>query len=333
MTSIISKYRTELMGYTMLFVLIGHIITLGGLVGTKLGDILLFVKSFIPVTGFLFLSGYGMMYSLKKNDNTVDFFKRRFFRFWLPFWCLAIPFFLLITVAEHKDIWFFLSSITTVKFWITGNYYGMWYIAITLFLYLITPPVYALVKIFQNVAWFFILVVLLAFVGIGMAIKTSYPEYWENTSIGIARIPYYFMGMLYAYFAQKNYENKKIYFFLAVMILLYVLFVYLGYTVENFHMGAVMLTLGIALMSLLFCLCAKNYISTLLINIPMKWMGKYSYELYLLHLYLWFIIRNTLHLGQWQNIALACMLSLIFAYPVHLVVDWICNKIQTILSK
>lgn len=337
--SILSRYRTELMGCTILFVLIGHIITLGGLVDTMGGKIVLFIWSFLPVEGFLFLSGYGMMYSLRKNDDIILFYKRRFYRFLLPFWCLGIPFFLLIVIAEHKDIWFFITSITTAKFWISGNYYGMWYVAITLFLYLITPPVYAVVKKCKNWAWLFILVVLLLFYLIGFAIQTKYKAYWELTSIGIARIPYYFMGMLFAYFDYRNVDdkndktlvsNKHVLGFLGIIIVFYLVFLSFGYTEANFHMGAVMLTIGLVVMSLIFSFSAKYNI---IIYNSMKWMGKYTYELYLLHLYIWFIIRNTLHLGMWQNIALACVCAIILAYPVNIVVNWICNKIQATISK
>lgn len=333
LTSLLSKYRIELMGCTMLSVLVAHIITLGGLVDTLGGNIVLTIRSFLPVKAFLFLSGYGMMYSLKKNDDTFSFFKRRFYRFLLPFWCLAIPFFMLIVVVDHKDIWFFITSITTAKFWISGNYYGMWYVAISLFLYLITPPIYAVVKKCKNWAWLFILVVLFTFILIGFAIKTKYPVYWNLTSIGIAHIPYYFMGMLYAFFAQKKIDNKYVLGFLSIIIVSYLIFFSLGYTKANFFIGAAKLTIGLAVIILIFSLCSKNIILNTVINNSMKWMGKYSYEIYLLHLYLWFIIRNTLYLGEWQNIALACVLSIILAYPVHIVVNWICNKVQTALSK
>lgn len=209
----------------------------------------------------------------------------------------------------------------------------MWYIAITLFLYIITPPIYSVIKKLWKVAWLFLIAIILSFIGISVAIKTNFPAYWEETSIGIARIPYYFMGMLLAYFTQKNIDNKKIYGFLLAILLLYIVFYFLGYSEANFHMGAVMLTIGIAVLSVIFCMCAKNSLSNSIINGFMKWMGKYSYELYMLHLYLWFIIRNTLHLGQWYNIALACGLAIILAYPVHIVVDWICNKVQNVLLK
>lgn len=333
LTSLLSKYRIELMGCTMLSVLVGHIITLGGLVDTLGGNIVLTIRSFLPVSAFLFLSGYGMMYSLRKNGDIIQFFKRRFYRFLLPFWCLAIPFFMLIVVAEHKDIWFFITSITTAKFWISGNYYGMWYVAITLFLYLITPPIYAVVKKCENWAWLFILVVLLLFYLIGFAIQTKYKAYWELTSIGIARIPYYFMGMLYAFFAQKKIDNKYVLGFLIIIIMSYLIFFSLGYTEANFFMGAAKLTIGLVAIILIFSLCSKNIISNTVINNSMKWMGKYSYELYLLHLYLWFIIRNTLHLGKWQNIALACVVAIILAHPVHYFVDCICNKVKTLYQK
>lgn len=331
MMSVLSKYRTELMGYTMLFVLIGHIITLGGLVDTDLGKDLLFIKSFLPVTGFLFFSGFGMMFSLRKNDDWKEFYKRRFYRFWLPFWCLAIPYFLIVTISKHESILYYLSCISTAEFWVSGNYHGMWYIAISLLLYIITPPIYSIIKK-SNFKSVLLIAIILVSIGLGAAIEYVNPSYWNIIGLGIARIPYFFFGMLFGYYAQKGLGNRTLCLFLVVDLCLYFLLSYFGYHSGNILMGSIMLVIGVAVVSTIVYQSSHTKILTMLVNTPLKWMGKYSYELYMLHLYLWFIIKGALHLNTWQNITLACALSLILAYPIHIAVDAICGKIQKIIE-
>ncbi|MBR2630311.1 MAG: acyltransferase [Bacteroidaceae bacterium] len=333
MLSIISKYRTELMGYTMLFVLLGHIITLGGLSNTDLGTAILFIKSFLPVTGFLFLSGFGMMFSLKKNDNWNEFYKRRFYRFLLPFWCLSIPYFIIVTLFKDESIWYFFSTITTVEFWISGNYHGMWYIAVSLLLYVITPILYSLIKKSNNYKWVVLILFVLISVIISYILESLFPHYWKFVGIGVSRIPYFFLGMVFGYFAQCGFSNKFVCFSLNVVCIAYVILRFYGYNTESFFMGAIMLMMGITVISTIVSITSKIHVTFSAVNRPLRWMGKYSYELYMLHLYLWFIIKNALKLSQWQNIALACILAIVFAYPVHLMIEKICNKIQKLLSK
>ena len=142
----ISKFRSELMGYATIGVFIGHIVVFGHLSENIGISILSWLASLIHTSGFLFLSGFGLYYSMTRNTNWIEFYKRRFFRFLLPFLIVAVPYFLVVTINNHESLWYYLRCISTIEFWINGNYHGMWYIAISFFLYTISPPILLVVK-------------------------------------------------------------------------------------------------------------------------------------------------------------------------------------------
>lgn len=136
----ISKCRNLLMGYAILGVLVGHIITFGDVETTNGVKLLNWFDGLVHTPGFLFLSGFGVCYSLHKNGNIVGFYRRRFYRFLLPFLIMAMPFFIIVCYVNGYGIIQYFAYISTAEFWINGNYHGMWYIAISLFLYVVTPP-------------------------------------------------------------------------------------------------------------------------------------------------------------------------------------------------
>ncbi len=68
----ISKYRQELMGIGIVGVLLSHLVTVGGFdTNYMLVKFLLLFKQLVYTQGFLFLSGFGLYFSLSKNS---DFF-------------------------------------------------------------------------------------------------------------------------------------------------------------------------------------------------------------------------------------------------------------------
>lgn len=136
----ISKCRNLLMGYAILGVLIGHIFAFGDVESSSCVNVLAWLNSLVHTAGFLFLSGFGVFYSLHKRECVWDFYKRRVKRFLLPFLLLALPFYVLVCYVNGYDLLQYLSYISTVEFWLHGNYHGMWYIAVSLLLYIITPP-------------------------------------------------------------------------------------------------------------------------------------------------------------------------------------------------
>lgn len=77
---------------------------------------------------------------------------------------------------------------------------------------------------------------------------------------------------------------------------------------------------GILLVCLVFKILMDYQVKFLLIIF--NWLGKYTFELYILHLYYWFVIKGVCHYGSIFNIAAAVLLSLMTCVPVH----WMTNK-------
>ena len=122
----ISKYRQELMGIGIIGVLLSHLVTVGEFdISNIFIRILLFFKQLVYTQGFLFLSGFGLFFSLSKNSEYLPYFKRRINRLYIPFLVMTIPFFIIQVVARDNSIWFLIGRLTTFSFWIEGNYSGM----------------------------------------------------------------------------------------------------------------------------------------------------------------------------------------------------------------
>lgn len=74
--SILSKYRTELMGISILWVMFFHsTISVNNTILRLIKDI-----GYGGVDIFLMLSGLGLYYAYKKNNNILEFYKRRVLR-------------------------------------------------------------------------------------------------------------------------------------------------------------------------------------------------------------------------------------------------------------
>ena len=84
------RYRNCWMGFSILWVMFTH---------SHFGmpnAFLTFIKDigFISVDGFLFASGLGCYYSLSKNDDILEFLKRRFVKLAPAYYLVVIPFIL-----------------------------------------------------------------------------------------------------------------------------------------------------------------------------------------------------------------------------------------------
>ena len=87
--NLISKYREELMGYAIFGVLVSHLLMW---LDIKIPGVNMVLR-LIYTQGFLFLSGFGLYYSLSKSSEILPFYKRRVKRLYIPFALMAfIPF-------------------------------------------------------------------------------------------------------------------------------------------------------------------------------------------------------------------------------------------------
>lgn len=147
----ISKYRQELMGLGIIGVLLSHLVTVGGFDKQNVVvQALLFFKQLVYTQGFLFLSGFGLFFSMSKDGRYTAFVRRRLNRLYIPFVLMALPFLTYQVFVRNESLWCLLGRLTTVSYWIEGNYSGMWYVAISMLLYLLFPLYYKAVFCCKN---------------------------------------------------------------------------------------------------------------------------------------------------------------------------------------
>ena len=200
--AIFSKYRGELMGIAILGVCLLHAFK-----WAELGDSLIAhaVGPFARIAftdGFLFLSGFGLYYSFSKNGDLCKFYLKRLNRVLLPYMIMSLPFFLLGLITGNISVSTFLMKLTSLYFWFWGND-GMWYISMSVALYLLFPLAYKFLFAQRNelcvVTRTFIIII--ACVSACFALYNFAPHYYNMLQIGITKAPMFFIGMLVAWYS------------------------------------------------------------------------------------------------------------------------------------
>lgn len=239
----ISKYRQELMGLAILGVLFSHIVSLGQItnhivtLSFKVFDNLVFTQ------GFLLLSGFGLYYSWTKEHSIRHYFKKRIGRLMIPFWVMSVPFYLYICTFLNNDYGKFVENITTAYFWLHGNN-GMWYISLTVLLYILFPLLYNVIFSKPNpkavtIRALFVFILMEAINGL---IYVCAPSYYNMVSIGITQAPIFVIGMLFGYYSSHKYMIS----WRTMMWLILVLVVLVGFKrISPFFQSPMILTLRI----------------------------------------------------------------------------------------
>ena len=119
--------------------MVAHLITEGNFSHNILLSIINFCALSTFTWCFLFLSGLGMYSSYSKCNNIKVFYSKRIKRVWIPFLFISLPYFIYTDLLCDFNISSFLLHLSTLSFWIDGNYSGMWYISAILALYLLYP--------------------------------------------------------------------------------------------------------------------------------------------------------------------------------------------------
>jgi len=135
----LSKYRTELMGIAILWVMWYHSEVHLDFFGIGVVDAFFrFLKrlGYIGVDIFLILSGMGVYNSLQKNTIPV-FLVHRLKRI-APIWYLGVLSSILILRTDFsiKEL---IGYVTFTRMWLTDNPPGNWYVYAIVFFYLLSP--------------------------------------------------------------------------------------------------------------------------------------------------------------------------------------------------
>lgn len=322
----ISKSRAELMGIAIIGVLIQHFIGFSATPANSILKIATIIFNKIAFTeGFLFLSGFGLYYSFTKDNSIKNFFLKRFKRLVIPFIILSFWFYLYHDIIMSTNIVDFIGHISSLSFWFDGNYDGMWYIAISVFLYAVFPFLYKFIFVnkWGGVNTLFVIITIIV---INMIIQYTAPQYFQKIAIGTIKIPMFVIGIWVGYLSQRG-NTRDIINYAAITLILFVSIFFLKRNFEGMFVEYYTMVEKLVYIPVVSILLTYIHKSTLFnwLNKILKWFGKYTLELYVLHLLLYSFLTYciTLDLPSLHKAYLTMLLSLALCAPIHLIIDHI----------
>lgn len=144
-------------------------------------------------------------------------------------------------------------------------------------------------------------------------VKLYLPSYYDMTKIGITKIPCFLIGV---YLGWCAYCGKRItvWYVLAVVLLCGVTWVYKQYD-DGIYFNIVSKLVKLPVICALL-LYISNWRIGGAVNGMLGWIGRFSLEIYMLHLLIYNVF-DILHTPQPWSITLAILLSVALCYPLN----------------
>ncbi len=271
----IGKHRSALMGLSMILVFLHHARSekLDFMPTGLWADI--FKHFNLSVDTFLFLSAFGLCYSLKKNSIKKFYFNR--FKRIIPTWWVVLLLIHIIGIFVGSKFaggsFVYPRSVVDMFNWYTGLGYFFntcnyeWFIPTLLVFYLLTPAVY---KLSRNQ------VLLLILLSIPLVILYKESGVLPYLSLSVTRIPAFLFGVLFFKDLEESGYNR----FLVTCIGLFIYtfaFSFL-WKVPTVIQAMSLLPVVMGLISLALSLKYTRYI-----EVCLAFVGTISLEFYLIH--------------------------------------------------
>jgi peptidoglycan/LPS O-acetylase OafA/YrhL len=279
----ISRYKSALMGIAILIVVYGHFFYYhSGLKDyTQLNITMWYTVGSVDI--FVFLSGFGIYHSLKKNDNPLKFLQRRLGRLfpsYLPFIVVYCAFCLW---AGTMTKWQALGNLTTFGWWSQMGGQFNWYIPTLIGMYLFSPLFFHIIETYGRRS---LLMLPLFFLIEAACVGTS-------LMIGLSRFPVYFLGLYLGRESALGHSPSKRHLWLSgILAILSMVALYFLVTRHPNAMGYYGLWWHPYLLSTPGCLyfttwCLEKHekwAPTRLLNRGLSFLGGKSFEIYLVHI-------------------------------------------------
>lgn len=214
----VSKFRNQLMGIAMLYVMVFHMT----ITRADFGDGILYFLVKMGNSGvdiFVFLSGIGMTYSLSKNFDIIDFYKKRVLRIYPDYIPVVGLYSLVIYFSGLCSFGMVITNCLGISFWFSeSNYAFNWYIPAMILFYIFAPVLYKLMEdnkrrniVFFSLYFLSILFILVCYDYLKLG----------RLSIAFCRFPVFLIGMLIGFFllGKKKISNSE-WLSLAVLFLI-----------------------------------------------------------------------------------------------------------------
>lgn len=206
----ISRYKNEIYGVGILWIMLFHAIAILKLDYAMGYSFLEYFNTLIGLGNmgveiFLFCSGVFLYFSYYKQPNLLAFMKKRMSRLLCSVFLITGWYWAWIWIFEKKNPAVFITKMTALDFWLSGNQ-QIWFVAFIFICYLLYPYVHAYLfeSKFTN-GWIRLFFLLGITAILTLALKNGYPELYDKWEIALTRFPVFFIGCFVGKFV---YEKK-----------------------------------------------------------------------------------------------------------------------------
>lgn len=330
-----SRYRGELMGAAMLFIVLFH-------VGLPRADMFFGLRRMgnVGVDMFLFLSGMGLWFSWMKNSQSLSpgshpsilsFYKRRFLRIY-PAWLLVASVFYISKYVEgarySANIVDLIGDITlNWDFWLHDEL-TFWYIPATMMLYIFAPFYMELVRRHPVFRWLPVAMVMWCVI-----VQYVLPVHQAVGHIEIfwSRVPIFFIGInLGEWIRQKKtVDGSAIWLILLLFVMSLAACIYL----EQMRHGKFplfierMLYIPLTVTGLLLLCELFSYVPKW-VSKSLTFVGTISLEMYLLHVQFVLVYIEKWGWSYWSKVLVCLALSLPLAWVLHKMIEFLIKPIE-----
>ena len=326
---ILSDYRTFLMGIAIISIMIFHFTEDCYIYQYMYKGPIKIYYEYICAVGvdiFLMLSGLGLFYSMKKNNKTKEFYKKRYIRILIPYLLVAIPALIQFCIVNNEGVVYFFKELTFINVLQLGTK-KYWFILFICICYFIFPVLFNYINNSKNVDEVVTKTLLLAVIVtlFNEMFRTGNPVLYSRTSLMTLRFFSFFVGILFGYLSYNKEKIKTSH----IVSMVLCLFVIVLANSQNETIRTISRFLSATSFCILLVLLLSKIDKNKVINFFKKiieWFGKYSLELYLLHVSIRRVF-GTLHLEP-------CKVKYFIIYIViSIILVPIVNKLCKIIEK
>lgn len=308
--SLLSKYRTECMGFAILFVLGVHSVDFGIVYPFFLSKALKYGQ--IGVNIFFLLSGMGMYYSLKRG--TKGFYTKRISKILPTYFIIAVPVFFIVDILLDKEgLLVYLFDLSTLRYWMQGV--GYWYVAVQIIFYLIIPLHYILNSKLGKRGWILNLLVIVCALLIGQFLKN---QNIRTFGLLFERYPIFIIGFWIAKIVEKG---RKFPLIGAIIAVSSIAFKSLFHLPQNHFLHNFTLALAGFGMCIILCWFLEVTQSAIKSNI-LSFLGKFTLEIYMMNVSItWILLRCR---NIWEGVPVyiiywmcSGLIAIVIAYLIH----------------
>jgi len=323
----ISAYRSHLMGIAMLAIMLFHQSWIWGKGLFYVPFVFFHVYGNWGVDIFFFVSGFGLYFSLKKNDSPCSFFVRRLIRLF-PL-CIACG--LLRYIVDHilpVGVGGYPTGNHEISTnWVTILSWDKWFITVILVYYLLMPFLYRIINRYgKSLLWGVYFLWAFSFLLMTYDLMPSFVFYDY-----VMRLPSFCLGAIIAS-GCVIYSKPKL--FLGIIPIVFAMiykFLMMSGIIEDGSVrdsfNFLLLSFGITpvcfLLSKIFSKFDDNSTGIFILE-GLKYLGKHSLELYLIHEFVYrytyrFLIETSLPL--FIQMLIGVVASVLFAINISFVVN------------